>query len=205
MPRISAILHLLVGGAIMAPLLAFGHACEFLVAKMEVRQGMVQLEITADYGGNPMLPDETAAREAVQRILQVHTAGQSHPLQDLAPLTFERRQQWDPATPASFAPPPDGQSHELITARWRWQPTVNEVTFSVPKGSPNDVLLWTTAAHLPGKQVQWMLLIEGDSSPVIAIPQPPSTSRSQWWWSPLTLFALAAVLLFVRSRRSRAP
>ncbi|MDZ4289865.1 MAG: hypothetical protein U0984_18010, partial [Prosthecobacter sp.] len=177
MPRVAAIVYLLAGGAVMAPLFASGHACEFLVAKMQISEGVVQLEITADYGGNPMIPDEDTARAAVQKILQVHQGGQPKSLEDLAPLAFERRQQWDPATPASFSPAPDGQAHELLTAVWRWQPKTHEVAFGVPDGSPNDVLLWTTAEHLPGKQVQWMLLIEGEKTPMIQVPGPATTRK----------------------------
>lgn len=190
MPRLSAILQLLAGGAIMAPLLAFGHACEYLVAKLEVRPGAVRLEITADYGSNPMLPDEDAARIAIQRILEVrgNGQGQSAPLGDLAPLVFERRQQWDPATPASFSPPPDGRQHELLHAVWNWQPAGSEIVLGVPKGCPNDVLLWTTADHLPGKQVQWMLLIEGESTPPIALSN--GSGMALWRSWPLPLFGL---------------
>jgi len=176
----------------MAPLLAFGHACEFLVAKLEVKDGVVQLEITADYGANPMLADEAAANEAVQRILQLRVKDQTEPLQELAPLIFEHRKQWDPATPASFSPPPDGQEHQLLTGIWRWQPEAKEIALSVPKGCPNDVLLWTTAEHLPGKQVQWMLLIEGESTPVIHMPQ-SGVSRKPWWLPIGVLVALSLI------------
>lgn len=192
MRRVSAILCLLAGGAVMAPLLAFGHACEFLVAKLEIKEGIVQLEITADYGGNPMLADEDAARDAIKRILQVS----ERPLEDFAPLVFERRQQWDPATPASFSPPPDGQAHELLTAVWRWKPTAREIVFGVPDGSPNDVLLWTTADHLPGRQVQWMLLIEGEKTP--AIPVPGAAATRKFW----PIAALFVMLILVVARRS---
>ena len=182
----------------MAPLLAFGHACEFLTAKLDVREGTVHLEVTADYGGNPMIEDEASAREAVRTVLQVVANNRQSALEELAPLRFERRRQWDAATPASFSPPPDGQEHQLLTAVWQWRTGAADVAFAVPKGSPNDVLLWTTAKHLPGKQVQWMLLITGESSPSIAIPNVAPGKR--WWWLLVSFALIAAVFLARRTR-----
>ena len=179
----------------MAPLFAFGHACEFLVAKVEITRDLVILEITADYGGNPMIADEEAARVALKNILQIHAGGQTHALETLAPLNFEHRQQWDPATPANFSPPPDGQTHQLLTAVWRWKPKAREIAFGVPDGSPNDVLLWTTAGQLPGKDVQWMLLIEGESTPAIQLPR---HSGMTWTW---ITGAVAMVLMLTAVRR----
>lgn len=153
----------------MAPLFAFGHACEFLVARLEVKDGFVQLEITADYGGNPMITDEVAAREAVKSILQVHLGGQVRRLEDLEPLKFEKRSQWDPNAPAAFAPAPDGQEHQLMTGIWRWPSHADHISLAVPQGNLHDVLLWTKQEHLPWKEAKWMLLIEGEMTPEIRV------------------------------------
>ncbi|MBB5035927.1 hypothetical protein [Prosthecobacter dejongeii] len=182
----SLILFILAGGAVMAPLFAFGHACEFLVARLEVKNGTLQLEITADYGGNPLLADEAAAREALRKILQVRSKGQGRTLEELSPLKMERRTDWDPQAPTAFAPAPDGQPHQLLTALWQWRADVADLTLAVPEGSLHDVLLWTRDEHLPGKQAKWMMLIEGESTPQISISRPAS-----WKW--LSCIAFIAV------------
>lgn len=153
------------------------HACEFLLAKLEVKPERVTLEITADYGANPLIPDEAAARKAVLNIFRVHIGGQTRSLEDLEPLRFETRTEWDPATPTAMAPPPEGQTHELLTGIWSWRPHTDRIVLGVPEKNPLDVLLWTQDEKLPGKDAQWMLLIEGEKTPEIVIwpptPHPP--------------------------------
>jgi hypothetical protein len=122
------ILSILAGGAVMAPLFAFGHACEFLVARLEVNGDCLRLEITADYGGNPLIEDEAEARRAVRSILRVSSGEKVRALEDLAPLRMELRSDWDPEAPTAFAPAPDGQPHQLLTAMWSWQADADEVT-----------------------------------------------------------------------------
>jgi hypothetical protein len=163
---------------------------EFLVAKLEVGRGVVQLEITADYGANPMIENEAAALEAIRTILRVG----GRPLEDLAPLEYEQRKAWDAGMPAAQ----EGNNHELLTGVWRWQADVPEVTFSVPDGSPNDVLLWTAAENLPGKEAKWMVLIEGENSPVVRVPQPPSRI---WPWLAVSTLVVAGLAAAVWRRR----
>lgn len=200
MSRRPLILFILSGGAVMAPLFAFGHACEFLVARLEVKGDALQLEITADYGGNPLITDEAAASEAVRKILQVRSKGQGRTLEELAPLKIERRTDWDPQAPTTFSPAPDGQPHQLLTALWQWRADADELTLAVPEGSLHDVLLWTRDEHLPGKQAKWMMLIEGESTPQISIQRPASWK----WWLPMTFMLVGIGLwLWRKSHTSR--
>lgn len=200
MSRRSLILFILAGGAVMAPLFASGHACEFLVARLEVKGDALHLEITADYGGNPLIADEAAAREALRKILQVRSKGQGRALEELAPLIIEHRTDWDPHAPTAFAPTPDGQPHQLLTALWQWSADVDDLTLAVPEGSLHDVLLWTRDEHLPGKQAKWMMLIEGESTPPISIPKSAS-----WKWMSGMAFILVGLSLWIwrKSHTSR--
>ena len=203
MPSRRPIITLLAGGAVLAPLLAFGHACEFLAAGLQVTPaGEVELQITADYGGNPMIADEEAARAAVLSILRVEHGGRTSALGDVAPLRIERRSQWDPATPASFSPPPDGQEHQLITATWRWRPDAPEIRFKVPDGSHHDVLLWRREADpQPGAETKWTLMIAGDQSPVIVMPQ--KNPGPAMLWGGIAGLCLILMLLVPRLRGRR--
>lgn len=165
---------------LFSPLFVFGHACEFLVVRLETKPDRVVLEITADYGGNPLIPDETTAREAVKNILQVHLGGQVRRLEDLEPLKFEKRSQWDPDAPAAFSPAPDGQEHQLLTGIWSWPPHTDFISLGVPRKNLHDVLLWTRDEKLPGKDARWMLLIEGDKTPEIRLK--PETPKAEPHW-----------------------
>jgi len=49
------------------PLSALGHGAEFLSAKLTLLpEAEVLLEVTADYGGNPLIADEAAAKQATR-------------------------------------------------------------------------------------------------------------------------------------------
>lgn len=200
-------LPLIAGGAFLAPLYLFGHACEFLVARLDLREREVALEITADYGGNPMIADESAAREAVARILHVERGGGKVALADLAPLHLEQRSKWDPEAPASFSPPPEGEQHKLITARWSWQPPdLEPLRLVVPERSVHDVLVWTRDQEIPGKQARWMLLIAGEGTPALRLPQAASLPLPEpgppWPWPWRLGVALTAAILLTNAWKS---
>lgn len=158
----------------MAPLFVYGHACEFLVVRLEVKGDIVNLEITADYGGNPFITDEAEAREAVKGAMKLRTGDTLRALEDLAPMKLEKRSDWDADAPTAFAPAPDGQPHQLVTGIWQWQADakVDEVTLVLPEVTGHDVLLWTRDEKLGDRQVKWMMLIGGESSPVIKLERP---------------------------------
>lgn len=191
---------------LFSPLFVFGHACEFLVAKLEVKPDRVILEITADYGGNPLIPDEATARDAVKNIFEVYLGGQVRRLEDLEPLRFEFRTQWDPETPASFAPPPNGQDHQLLTGIWNWPPHTDFITLAVPKKNLHDALLWTKDEKLPGKDARWMLLIEGDKTPEIRVTpeqpelEPHGLARALQWG---LLGSLLTWMIYLENRNHR--
>lgn len=159
---------ILAGGAVLGPLPALGHGCEFLLARVETREGIVRLEITADPVGNPLLADEAAAVAAVRGSLQVHTEAGLRSLVELAPVRVETRDRWDPEAPSFQSPPVEAEPHRLLTAVWEWRPPAQQVAFAVPSGNLHDVLLWRPAGDEPA---QWRLLIEGETGPVIVVPR----------------------------------
>ncbi|MDB6116248.1 MAG: hypothetical protein JWO08_29 [Verrucomicrobiaceae bacterium] len=176
------------------PALAQGHGMELMQARMDWQDdGSLRLEITADYGGNPMLNSEAEARDALQDILRIDIDGTEHKLKDLAPLNVERRDQFDRTSP--MPPPPEtaGTKHELVTALWQWQPTGRRVRFTVPKGSVHDVLFWR---HEGAVSPQWRVLITGDSTPTMQVPGGRSSMMGAVAFGVLVLG-----LFFVRFRR----
>lgn len=192
---------ILLGGATLAPSFVFGHACEFLSARLNLihDKHQVELRITADYGGNPMLPDVTAAQKALEEVLHVELQGKSYRLTELAPLQIEKATQWDTSMPASISPPPNGQEHQLLIATWRWEASQPEIAFSVPRESVHDVLLWQ---QLPGEQdAKSMLLIAGDRSKSLTV-HPPISGKAFTTWSLFAGLAFCSGLTFFwRNRR----
>ena len=160
---------LLAGGALMLPLLAYGHGSELTQVRLLVDEaGAINLEMTADYGDNPMLNGKDDANRVLHDLVRIEAGGQEHKLVDLAPLQFEERDQLDPTSPMPLPPDATATSHQLLTAIWRWLPNAGTLRFTVPKGSMHDVLFWKQE---PGTEPKWCVLLNGDFTPAITIPQ----------------------------------
>ena len=155
----------------MLPLLASGHGSEMIQARLQFDDaGAAILEMTADYGDNPMLSSEEEARTALQDLLRVEVSGLQHRLTELAPLRIEERDHLDPTSPMPLPPEAANTKHRLLTAVWQWQPTGDLLRFTVPKGCMHDSLFWKQE---PGEKPQWCVLINGDFTPVIRVPHGP--------------------------------
>lgn len=172
-----SILILAAGGAFLAPLCAFGHGAEFLSAKLTLLPNAeVLLEITADYGENPLMADEAAALEALADPVRLRQRDALIPLGSLGPATLFQHHNWKDYAPAAYLPSGgEGDAHALITSSWRWRSAEPELIFEMQKGKLHDVLLWTQDASHPEAPPKWMLLLAGDRSRPIPIQQTP------WW------------------------
>lgn len=191
MGRRSLSLILAAGGAVLAPLCAFGHGVEFLSARLTLLpQAEVLLEVTADYGSNPMLTDEAAARSALADPIRLRQNDKLVPLTTLSPSQISENDDWEQFAPASYLPPDtSAEAHQLLTAAWRWRSETPEIIFEMPKGKLHDVLLWTRDATHPDTPPKWMLLLGGDRSKAIAVACPP------WWQRWPTVMALCVLIL----------
>lgn len=173
----------------MLPLLASGHGAEFLDARVDALPGgVIELRITADFGGNPMIADETEARTALADAMRLESATgeESWRLDALAPLTLVRSDAPDPVSPMPRGPIDPAQPHQLLTAQWRWTSQQAAARFVVPETSSQTVLLWQ---HEPGKQEapRWVMLLPGERSPALALNHEasagaPDAQRLPVWW-----------------------
>lgn len=198
----SFILILAAGGAVLAPLCASGHGVEFLSARLTLLpDAEVLLEVTADYGANPMIVDEAAARAALADPIRLRQGEEMTALNALANPQLTEHDDWETFAPAAYLPAEadaQAQAHSLLTAAWRWRSTSPEVVFEMPKGKKLDVLLWTQNQTEPKAPPRWMLLLGGDRSKAIAVAWRP------WWQRWATVMAsgcLAAVVLGYFSSR----
>jgi hypothetical protein len=152
---------------------ARAHNGEFLLAKATpLEKGRLALEITADYGNNPLIPTEAAAAEALRGALQLEFNGASHPLEAFGPIRFEKRSDPVPDSPLPTDPAEGSETHWLLTALWEGCPGGNQARLLVSPNSPHSVVVWTAVA--PGKPPRWALLLGGEYSPIIPLsaPQP---------------------------------
>ncbi|OYW74710.1 MAG: hypothetical protein B7Z37_16605 [Verrucomicrobia bacterium 12-59-8] len=174
-----SILILAAGGAVLAPLCASGHGAEFLSAKLTLLpDAEVLLEVTADYGSNPLIMDEAAALDALADPLRLRDQETLVPLASLGTAIISQHHNWADYAPATYLPSnTEDEAHALITSAWRWRSADPAIVFEMPKGKLNDVLLWTHDATQPDAPPKWMLLLAGDRSRPISIQQTP------WWRS----------------------
>lgn len=177
----------------MLPLLASGHGSEFLDGKFFFdRSGTAHLEITADYSGNPMIADEKEARAALNDILRVKIGDAEHKLTDLAPVKLELRDQPDPTSPMSRPPEFQSLKHELLTALWHWRPTGKAFQFVVPKGRQHSMVFWMLEENV--KEPRWVMLIAGDETPSIAVPESLAVAQMMSLTVPLWLTGVASLV-----------
>lgn len=174
-----SILILAAGGAVLAPLCALGHGSEFLSAKLTLLpDAEVLLEVTVDYGGNPMIADEPAALEALADPVRLRQHENLVPLAKLGTATVSRHTNWDPHAPTVYQTSDiEDEPHALVTSAWRWRSTEPEIVFEMPQGQLHSVLLWTHDAAHPEAEPKWMILQAGDRSRPIPIQLTP------WWRS----------------------
>lgn len=179
------------GLAVLAPLKTSGHGVEFLSARLTLLpDAEVQLEVTADYGSNPMLVDEASAREALADPVRLRQGETLVALNHLADRRLFETDEWAEFAPASYLPPDtEGQAHLLLTASWRWRSATPDLVFEMPKGKRHDVLLWTRDQTQPDSPPKWMLLLGGDRSKAIAVAWPP------WWQRWPTVMASCVLIL----------
>ncbi len=163
----------------MAPRCAFGHSSEFILAKVTPQPGRVDVEITADYGSNPMIADEAEARTVLGKLLCVCTDGTTRELSAVAPLRFEKRTQVDPTAPLPSDPAATAEPHQLLCASWSWECGGRSMTFSMPPEVHQSVILWTPAASA-GASPRWVFMIGGDVSPPVAVAAAPIAPVSPW-------------------------
>ncbi|CAN5788845.1 hypothetical protein BH11VER1_BH11VER1_37920 [soil metagenome] len=163
---------LIIGGAMLAPPSAFGHGGEFLLARLSLLPNReMRLEITADYGENPMISSAEEAQTLIPEILKLHYDGKTQSLSELSAGKFEKHDKLDPTAPLPSLPGEADKVHELITGTWQWKASGDSLCFEVPKGNPHNVLLWVTDTQTAMEKPRWHMLIAGDVSPVIQLPR----------------------------------
>jgi hypothetical protein len=164
----------------------FAHSGQFLLAKVLVREpGRVQLEVTVDYGANPMVQTEEEASEALLGVLRVIQEGRSVSPEELGPVRMEKRADLDPTCPLPDSPGPataEPETHQLLTAVWTWTTRARSLAFEVPKGVPHDVILWRVDGDSQQRAQSWFYLIAGDHTAPLSLSQPSLSFSGAALW-----------------------
>ncbi len=193
----------------MAPPFALGHGAQCVLGKVvPSADGRIRLELTADYGENPMIDAIEDARKSLKDLVQWRPVSDKEgEFQSLSTPSFETRTQLDPSIPLPMDDDQREASHQLVAAIWEWTVDAQAVEFRVRFGTALDVLLWTDSTdHLSEAAesgVRWAVLIAGDVSPAVALPVEDAQATNgfgRWaWWSVLG----SGVLALVAVRRFR--
>lgn len=191
------------GGAILAPLCAFGHAIEFLTARLTLLpDAVVRLEVTADHAFNPLIPDQAAALEALKSPVEVRVGDGWCLLDGLASHAVEFHTDWAGCAPPNLPPPPAEAVHSLVTASWQWHHPEPELVVRVPKGRMHDVFLWQPPGEQGEEATQWMLLLAGDVTKGIKVK--PLSKVSDWGpWAGLGAAVTTGLAVWAVLQRRR--
>jgi hypothetical protein len=186
--------------ALVWPHSVLAHGSEFIGAKCSrTSAGLVCLEITADYGDNPMLTSRAEAADAVTNNLEVWQAEHWTPVAELAPVVLEER-----STPDASSPLPtdsSGKPHQLLTGLWTWQPPPEmPLRFRVAEDVNYATIFWIHEPDVPKEKQKWAMLLSGDATPEL-----PEIKRkeSSWtlWILAITCTAAAFIALLFYLRR----
>ena len=188
------------------PATAWSHAGTFILAKCSTDPaGAVSLELTVDCAQHPTLTDRAAAITALRGALMVVSSEGPLAVDSLAMGVAENSTVPDSEIPVSEVAKEEGRSHDFVRMRYSWHPGVPEIRFTVPTGNPHDILFWLSGAARPATgPVPWRILIAGDVSPPVPVPQllPPQKSTQPMRWAMAALIGLL-VAAAVRWRQVR--
>jgi hypothetical protein len=180
-------------------LLASGHGSEFLEARLDARNGVLRLEIIAEYGDNPMIANEAEAQGVLADALHVQIGMEKtkRRLAELSPLTMAPRAARDPRSPMPREDSGHGdhQHNKLLGASWHWAAPEGEVRFVVPETNRQTVLFWLYEPD--AAKPKWSLLVPGDSTPAITVKHP--WWKRYWIW---VAFAVGGILGATIARQS---
>lgn len=204
--------------AALLPTSGWAHATDFILVKVSPHAGRVDVELTADYGGNPMFTDKAEAQAVLTHVLRVRSGdgGSTSELTALAPLRFEDRREFDPTAPIPLDPTTGAEAHQLLTALWSWNCSAQKIAFEMPSDSNQSVILWTPPSSRsegipagggvrgssPGEKPRWVFLLPGEVSPEVMVPPRSATA---WLVSCASagLIGISATIGFSLAARKR--
>ncbi|MBL9115487.1 MAG: hypothetical protein JNJ83_10820 [Verrucomicrobiaceae bacterium] len=172
------------------------HSSEFIGAKLTTGPGrQLTVEITADYGENPMITSLNEARTSILANLEVQTEAGFVPLDMLAPIELAKHTQPDRSSP--LPTDPSDKAHQLLRGTWKWQPPHGQkaVRFRVPEDVVHSTIFWLNDESLPQDKRKWSMLLGGDSTPEIPLP---AEGRMQIPLVIGVIFVALATFLWVR-------
>ncbi len=189
---------------------ARAHSPDVLTARLVFDGGPeVSLEITADVAQTPWLRDAANPAQAMGSAIRVAPPqGRPWSPSELGPPHVSLHQGFQHPAPQSFAHEDGDPKSELLTAAWKWRPSVSPLRFEVPKDHPANILLWAVNRRSPDPSPNGQLLLASDKSAPFELPFRPTPF--QWNWKARLAasvavcgIALQSLVIFLRFRRRR--
>lgn len=197
-------------GAALLSTPVWAHSSDTLTARLVYEGGPdVSLEITADVASTPWLKDTPNPALAMAGALRVaHQEGRSWSPSELGAPIVSVSDGFKYPTPPAVAHGHEGSNAELLTAVWKWRPSVSPLFVEVPKDHPASVMLWTVDNRFPNPSPKGQLLLGSDRSHPIELPFKPNPLQWNWQARLATLVAMCGIVLqglvlFLRIRRRR--
>ena len=172
------------------------HSSEFIGAKLQTGPGrLLTVEVTADFGENPMITSFEEARSAILKNLEVEAHSGFVPMPQLAPMDLAEQTQPDRTSP--LPTDPSDKPHKLLRGTWSWEPPpdIQTVRFRVPSDVVHSTIFWLHDESIPKTQRKWSMLLGGDTTPAISLPK----GTSSWNGAVFAVIFIAlATFLWVR-------
>ncbi len=173
--EIGRALQVLVFGIALGASSVQAHGLNYLLVKAVPAEGSLRLEISADYTDNPLIESSAQAQEIISSLLEISSTNGTGTVGTATGFKFQTTSEIDPTCPLKLPTDPTAPPHRLLTGTTTELLDATQITLSVPKGNPHDVIIWTTPTDsLPGQK---FLLIAGETTQPILIP--PS---KRWSW-----------------------
>jgi hypothetical protein len=189
---------------------ASAHSPDILTARLVFEEGPeVSLEITADVAETPWLRDAANPAQAMGSAIRIALPEGRFwfPSQLGAPLVSVHHG-FNYPIPESIKHQGAEQKGELLTAVWKWRPSVSSIRFEVPKDHPANIVFWAVNNRSPDPSPKGQLLLASDMSLPTDLPFKPTPF--QWNWKARLAasvavggMALQALLIFLRFRKRR--
>ena len=189
---------------------ARAHSPEILTARLVFDGGPeVSLELTADVAQTPWLRDATNPALAMGAALRITLPeGHSWSPSELGAPLVSIHQGFQHPVPITVGHEEVDPKGELLTAAWKWRPSVSPLRFEVPKDHPANILLWAVNKRSTDQAPKGQLLLASDKSAPVELPFRPSPLH--WNWQARLAASVAAcgitlqaLVIFLRFRRRR--
>ncbi len=168
--------------------------------------GGIEITQWVDYSENPVVPDEAAARQAMETGLGMDQGKGWEQLNAPTPPIYSTVAELDPTVPPAYQYTAEHASakRKFLQGKWRFPAAPGPLCFAMPDRHILDAVLWTVPVSQDMSKAQLFYLLPGDrtmhltpESPTSGlVSEPPGRSRMGWLFGGLLVLFLATLAVF---------